>query len=161
MLSTKVALLALALAGAGGLGAGVWASGQGHGFGGLGRGFGRDSALVHKFVDFVVEEKLTELGATEAQKQKVREIKQRLASKGQALHADKSAFRDQLLEQLSQDEPDAARVRALVRERAEAWARFADDATDALLELHQVLTPPQRQKLLADARAHLEAHHAH
>lgn len=159
MLSTKIVLLALTVAGAGALGAGVWANGRGHGFGGR-HGFGRDSAMVHKFVEFLVEEKLTEIGATEAQKQKVREVEQRLVSQGHALHADQAAFREELLEQLAQDEPDAARVKALVRERVDAFARFTDDATGALLELHQALTPAQRQKLLADARAHLEAHHA-
>ncbi len=157
MLSSKVVLLALAVAGAGagGLGAGVWAGGAGHGFGGR----GHDRVMLHRFVQFLVEEKLTEIGATEAQKQKVREVEQRLMADGQALHADRPAFREELLAQLAQDEPDAARVKALVRERVEGLARFADDATDGLLEVHQALTPAQRQKLLAEARAHLEAHH--
>ena len=159
MLSGKFVLLALALAGAGGLGAGVWANGRGHGFGSRGHGFGQDSAMVHKFVDFLVEEKLSEIGATEAQKETVRAVKRRLAAEAQALHADRPALREELLAQLAQDEPDAARVKALVRERVETFARFADDATDALLEVHQALTPAQRQKLLAEARAHLEAHH--
>lgn len=157
MLSSKVVLLALAVAGAGGVGAGVWAGGAGHGFGG--RGFGHDREMIHRFARFLVEEKLTEIGATDAQKQKVREVAQRLATDGQALHADRPAFREELLAQLAQDEPDAARVKALVRERVEAFGRFADDATDALLDVHQALTPAQRQKLLAEARAHLEAHH--
>jgi hypothetical protein len=87
MLSSKVVLLALAVAGAGGLGAGVWAGAAGHGLAGRGPGFGHDRVMLHKFVDFLVEEKLTEIGATEAQKQKVREVKQRLAAEGQALHA--------------------------------------------------------------------------
>lgn len=159
MLSSKVVLLALAVAGAGGLGAGVWAGGAGHGFGGRGPGLGHDPVMLHKFVRFLVEEKLTEIGATEAQKQKVREVEQRLVAEGQALHAGRPAFREELLAQLAQDEPDAARVKALVHERVEAFGRFAEDATDALLEVHQALTPAQRQKLLADARAHLEAHH--
>jgi len=158
MLSSKVVLLALALAGAGGVGAGVWAGGATHAFAGRGPGFGHDREMVHKFVQFLVEEKLTEIGATQAQKQKVREVQQRLVAEGQALHADRPAFREELLAQLVQDEPDAARVKALVRERVEAFARFADDATDALLEVHQALTPAQRQKLVAEARAYLEAH---
>jgi len=49
-------------------------------------------------------------------------------------------------------------VKALVHERTEALTRFADEAADALVELHGAFTPDQRKQLLADAREHMARH---
>ena len=153
MLDPKITLLALAVSGAGVLGFGAWTV---HAHGGF-RGH-RDHAMVHKFIDFALEEKLGEIGATDAQKQKVREVKDRLVKDGSPLRESHAAFRDDLLKLLEQDDLDPARVKALVRARTEALTRFADEASDALVELHGVFTPDQRKQLLADAREHLARH---
>ena len=110
-------------------------------------------------MDFVVNEKLDEIGATEPQRQKVREIKDRLLKDAKALHQDHPALHQELLSLLEQDNPDPARLKALVHERTEALTRFADEAADAAIELHGVLTPEQRKKVLAMAREHMEARH--
>ena len=151
MIGTKMAVVALALGGVGILGAGAL---HAHARGGF---FGhRDAAMRRKFIDFMVNEKLDAIGATDAQKQKVREIKDRLVKDGQALHPDHEALHQELLSLLEQDNPDAARLKALVHERTEAITRFADEAVDAAIELHGVLTPEQRKKLLAAAKEHTE-----
>jgi len=152
MIDAKVALLGLALVGT----SGALGSGALHAHGGF-RGH-RNHALMQKFVDFAVNEKLDEIGANDAQRQKVREIKDRLLREGKALHQDRDTFCQQLTALLAQDEPDAAQLRSLVRERTTAFTRFADDATDAVLELHGVFTPEQRKQLMADLREHLDAH---
>jgi Spy/CpxP family protein refolding chaperone len=152
MIDLKVGLLALATVGAAGaLGAGAL---RGHG------GFHghRSHAMMEKFIDFTLNQKLDEIQATEAQKQKVHEIKDRLVGEGKALHDDRDDFRKQIVALLAQDEPDAARIRALVQQRTEAFTRFAGEATDAVLELHGVLTPDQRKQLLAHVQEHMEAH---
>ena len=154
MIATKMAVLALAVGGAGVVGAGTLHARAQGGF----RGHG-DRVMMHKFVDFVVNEKLDEIGATESQKQKVREIKDRLQKDAKALHQDHAALHRELLGLLEQDNPDPARLKALVHERAEAVTRFADEAADAAIELHGVLTPEQRKKVLAMAREHMEARH--
>ena len=115
--------------------------------------------MRRKFIDFMVNEKLDAIGATDAQKQKVVEIKDRLLQEAQALHPDRTVFRREILGLLEQDNPDPARLRALVHERTLALTRFADQAVDAALELHDVLTPEQRQKIRADIEAHMEARH--
>jgi Spy/CpxP family protein refolding chaperone len=151
MIDVKIAALAVAVGGAGVLGVGAY---QAHGsFGGH-----RDGALMHKFIEFAVNEKLDEVGATPAQKQKVQEVKERLLAECHTLRGDRKAFREELLTLLEQDNPDPARLKAAVRQRTEALTRIADDAADALVELHAVFTPEQRKTLLADARAHLERH---
>lgn len=153
MLDPRIAVLTLAVSGAGVLGLGAWTAYAHGGFQGH-----RDHAMVHKFIDFTVNEKLSAIGATDAQKQKVREIKDRLVKDGHPLRESHAAFRDDLLKLLEQDNLDPAQVKALVRERTEAFTRFADEAADAVVELHGVFTPDQRKQLLADAREHKARH---
>jgi Spy/CpxP family protein refolding chaperone len=157
MLDPRIALVTLAISGAGALGLGAWTA---YAHGGLPGGFHgrRDPAMIHKFVDFAVNEKLDEIGATDAQRQKVREIKDRLIRDAHALKGTKGAFRDDLLKVLEQDEVDAAQVKAMARQRTEAFTRFVDEAADAVVELHGVFTPEQRKQLLADLREHLSRH---
>ena len=152
----KIAMVALATGSASLLGLGTWAVHERGGF--CGRHGGARSEMVHKFIDFAVSEKLDEVDATAEQRQKVREIKDRLMKEGHALREGKEGLREELLLQLSQENPDPAKVKGLVRERMNAFSAFADDATDALLELHATFTPAQRAQLLADARDHVARH---
>lgn len=154
MLTAKVMLLAATAAGSGAVGAGAIHAYARH----CSHGGGPHGAMMHKFVDFMVNEKLDEIGASDAQKQKVRAIKDKLMAEGTALREERMAAHKEILEQLSRDQPDAERVHALVKDRTESFARFADDVTSGVLELHAVLTPEQRQKLLAHAREHMEGH---
>ena len=154
MIEIKTALLALTVTAAGMAGVGAW---RAHAFYG-GESGHRHHALMGRFVDFAVDEKLREVGATDIQKQKVHEVKERLMRQGEALHDDHHAFRAELLDLLSQDELDPATLRALVKARTDAFVRFADDASDAVVELHGAFTPEQRTRLLADLRKHVAAH---
>ena len=152
MIDAKVALLSLALVGtSGALGFGALRA-----HGGL-RGH-RNHAMMEKFIDFTVNQKLDEIQASDAQKQKVGEVKDRLLREAKALHEDREPLREQLTALLAQDEPDAAKLRSLVRERTVAFTRFADDITEAVLELHGVFSPGQRKQLMAGLREHLDAH---
>lgn len=152
----KIAMVALATGSASLLGLGTWAVHERGGF--CGRHGSARSEMVHKFIDFAVSEKLDEVDATAEQRQKVQDIKDRLMKEGHALREGKEGLREELLLQLSQENPDPAKVKGLVRERMNAFSAFADDATDALLELHATFTPAQRAQLLADAREHMARH---
>jgi Spy/CpxP family protein refolding chaperone len=154
MLEIKTGLLALGVLATGVAGVGAWRS---HGFHGGGHG-DRHHALMARFIDFTLEQKLEELKATDAQKQKVREIKDQLVRDGKALHDDRAAFREEVLALVSRDDLDAAALRALVKSRTDAFVRFADDATQAVVDLHATLTPEQRALLLSDVREHLAEH---
>jgi Spy/CpxP family protein refolding chaperone len=153
---TKIAMAALAVAvtGAGAAGFGAYRAYAHGGF----RGHGRHHAMFMKFVDFAVNEKLDEIQATPAQRQKVQELKDRLVARGKAIHDEKADTHEQLLALLAQDDLDEAKLRSLVKERTEAITRFADTVADSVIELHQTLTPEQRQKLIADLREHMAEH---
>lgn len=153
---SKLAITALAVtvAGAGAMGFGAYRAYAHGGF----RGHGRHHAMFGKFIDFAVNEKLDEIQATPAQRQKVLELKDRLMAEGKALHDGKGEVREQVLALLSEDDLDEAKVRGLVKERTEAITRFVDDAAGAVIELHKTLTPEQRQKLLAEVREHMAEH---
>ncbi len=153
MISTKIVVLALATGGLGVAGFGAW---QVHAHGGLaGRGH---HEMFHKFIEFAVNEKLDEIGATATQKEKVHAVEERLFKEGQALHGDRDSFRQELMSLLQQDNPDPAQLKALAHKRIERLSQFADTAADALVELHGVFTPEQRRQLLADIQEHMERH---
>jgi Spy/CpxP family protein refolding chaperone len=154
MIDAKLVVLAMAAGGASLVGLGAIGA-QAHGaFRGR-----HDHAMLHRFVQFAIQEKLAEVGASEVQKQKVEEVTARLFKQGKELHGDRGELHAKLLALLEQDQPDAAQLKAMVRERTDALTRFADEATDAVLELHAVFTPEQRRQLLAALREHMEAHH--
>jgi periplasmic protein CpxP/Spy len=155
MIEIKTALLALTVAATGMAGVGAWRAHAFHG----GWGGHRHHALMGRFVDFAIDEKLREIGATDTQKQKVHEVKERLMRQGKALHEDHAVFHDELLGLLSRDELDPATLRALVKARTDAVVRLADDATDAVVELHSAFTPEQRTRLLAGLREHMAERH--
>ncbi|HKC13308.1 MAG TPA: periplasmic heavy metal sensor [Vicinamibacteria bacterium] len=153
MIGTKVAALALAAGGVGILGLGAW---QVHATGVQGHD---RHEMFHKFVGFAVNEKLDAIGATAAQKEKVRAVEERLFKKGESLHGERASFHHELMALLEQDSPDPAQVKALAHKHIDKFSQFADDAADALVELHGVFTPEQRQQLLGELREHMERHH--
>jgi Spy/CpxP family protein refolding chaperone len=101
-----------------------------------------------------VEEMLDELDATEAQRQQVNRIKDRLLADGRALHAE--GLHQDLLAILRQERPDPTQLYDRVDAHAEAMKAFGHKLADAALEVHDILTPEQRQKLAAHVRAHAE-----
>src|SRR5262245_24082018 len=98
MIEIKTALLGMTVAATGMAGLGALSA---HAFHGGGEKWHGHHALMGRFVDFAVDEKLREIDATDAQRQKVQDIKERLMRQGKALHEDHAAFHDQLLELLS------------------------------------------------------------
>lgn len=156
MFDPKIALLMGAVSGASLLGFGAFRVQAHGGFRGLhGRG---DHAMVHRFVDFAVDEKLDEIGATEAQKLKVKEIKDRLLKSAHALRESHGPVRDEILALVEKDTLEPGELKAVVHARAQAMVKLADEAAEAVAELHAVLTPEQRQQLLASAREHMAGH---
>jgi periplasmic protein CpxP/Spy len=119
------------------------------GFGphGCGRGHGRDPAAMAAFVENRVDDAMDDVDATPAQREKVQSIVKVLLAEGQALRGAHGADPAALLETWKSEAPDAAKLHALVDERAAAMTAFAHRAADAALEVHATLTPEQRAQL--------------
>ncbi|WP_426754309.1 Spy/CpxP family protein refolding chaperone [Myxococcus sp. Y35] len=109
--------------------------------------WGKDPERVKQVVTWKLDDKLDTLDATEAQRQSIHAVKDRLFSDGVALMQEHRSARDEAFEQLASDTPDRQKLHALVDARIEAMRAFAHKATDAALEVHGTLTPQQRKEL--------------
>lgn len=106
-----------------------------------------DPAEMAAFVKDRVDDVLDDLSATDAQRQQIHAIEERLLARGAALHQDHDAARAELLAQWQSPNPDRARLHALVDQRVEAMRAFMHEAVDAGVDVHGVLTPEQREKV--------------
>jgi periplasmic protein CpxP/Spy len=126
------------------------------GFGG-GCGHHRpDPARVDRMVAAHLDDALDDLGASDAQRAQVREIKDRLLAEGRALAAGQQQARRGLLALWDADRPDAASAYAIIDARIEALRTFAHQAADEAIKLHDTLTPEQRAKVSKRIHRHLD-----
>ncbi len=116
------------------------------GFGRCG-GHQRDPAQVAAMVTARVDDLLDDLNATDAQRQQIHAIKDRLLAQAAQLHQQAEPDHAELKAQWESPNPDRARLHAMVDERADAMRAFAHQLVDAGIEVHDILTPEQRAKL--------------
>ncbi len=110
------------------------------------------------FVTHRVEDMLDDVHATDAQRQQILAIKDKLLADGKALHASHADVHQQLLAQWQADQPDAAKLHALIDDRAAAMKKFADEVADSLIQVHGILTPDQRAQLTKKMQRHMQEH---
>jgi len=118
----------------------------------------RDPAEAAAFITSRVDGMLNDLNATDAQRAQVHALKDRLLADGLKLHAAGEPFHAEVLAQWSSATPDAAKLHALLDERADALRSYAHELVDAGVELHGILTPEQREKLAKEVE---RFHHHH
>ncbi|ADO74270.1 Spy/CpxP family protein refolding chaperone [Stigmatella aurantiaca] len=117
-----------------------------------GGGWGRDPERIKQIITWKLDDKLDDIDASDAQKQSIHALKDRLFEDGQQLAGDHKAARLEVLTQLESDRPDAQKLHALVDARIDAVRAFAHKVTDTALEVHRLLTPKQRQELASEFR---------
>jgi Spy/CpxP family protein refolding chaperone len=115
--------------------------------GGCGHSHPRDPAEVAAAVSARVDDLLDDLKATDAQRQQVNAVKDRMLAKAQALHQAGQPLHQELMAQWNSPDPDRARLHALVDQQMDALRSFAHDAVDAGADVHAILTPDQRAQL--------------
>jgi periplasmic protein CpxP/Spy len=106
-----------------------------------------DPAHLDRFVGNRVDDLLDDVSATDAQRQQIHAIVDKVVADGKALHAAHRGTHQELLAQWQADQPDAAKVHAIVDGRAAEMTKFADEVADAMIQVHGVLTPDQRAKV--------------
>jgi Spy/CpxP family protein refolding chaperone len=115
-----------------------------------------DPAAIQAMITEHVEDTLDDLDATPAQRTTILQIKDQLVAKCLALHGDRAATHQAVLAEWNADQPDAAKLHALVDQRIDAFRAVAHQAVDSAIQVHDTLTPAQRAKLAKK----IERHHA-
>jgi Spy/CpxP family protein refolding chaperone len=117
--------------------------------GGCGRGHRglHDPANIEKAISERVDDALDDLNATDAQRSHINELKAALVKDAIALMEGNRASRKEALAELESEKPDAAKLHGLLDTRADAMRAVAHKAVDAVLKVHQILTPEQRAQV--------------
>jgi protein CpxP len=106
-----------------------------------------DPARLNARVTDHLDDYLDDAKASDAQRARIREVKDRLLPEGVALATANRQAGRQIVEQLASDRPDQARLHALVDQQIEATRAYAHKAIDGALEAHRTLSPEQRAPL--------------
>jgi periplasmic protein CpxP/Spy len=120
-------------------------------------GFGHDPAKVAKFVTWKVNDTLDDLKATDVQRAKVLAVKDRLLSEGINMHQQHDTVHAEIERQWKADRMDVQQLRNLADQRMTEMRGFVYQSIDGLAEVHDALTPTQREQLLQE----VEKMHGH
>ncbi|NMO20872.1 periplasmic heavy metal sensor [Pyxidicoccus fallax] len=117
-----------------------------------GHRWGHDPERIRQMITWKLDDKLDDLDATDAQRQSINAVKDRLFDEGKQLMEEQHSARAEAFTQLASDNPDAQKLHSLVDVRIDAMRAFAHKLTDAVLEVHRTLTPEQRKELATEYR---------
>ncbi len=115
-------------------------------------GGGRDdekgrSAKVQRMATAKVDNTLDDVDATDAQREKIHAIKDRLIGEGTPLFTSGKDTKKVLFEQWQAEKPAGQKVHSIVDERFDSFRAFAHKVVDGALEIHSVLNAEQRKSL--------------
>lgn len=117
------------------------------GFGCRAHRHGHDPAQVAAFVTERVDDALDDLDATPEQRTRVNAVKDRMLAAAQKARAGHEEARATMLAEWKAEQPDTAKLHALVDARADELRALAHQAVDAGVEVHGILTAAQREKV--------------
>ena len=147
---TRIKTLALALAALGMLSVGCAADAQHR----------QHTGKAYEIISSRVDDVLDDVEADEVQRDKVHEIKDRLYESAQAVRDGSKESRQLAFDELRKDDPDAAKLHAMVDERVDEWRKVLHEGVDGVLEVHATLTPEQRQEIADMIEEHTARHHS-
>lgn len=111
---------------------------------------------LEKMVSWKLDDVMDELDATDAQREQLTAIKDRVMVRLAEERAAHEGMRPEFLLELAKDQPDPDKLHQLVDTRLEQLRPKLHEAVDVALEVHAVLTPKQR----AQIKQHVEERHA-
>lgn len=115
--------------------------------GATGCGGGARGERMEKVVQWKVDDALDELDATQAQRERVQAITKDALAKAKPIGDQGQAARAALVTQWRSPSPDVIAVHQLVDAQLETVRAFAHGLVDRALEVHQLLTPKQREQI--------------
>ena len=113
---------------------------------------------MEKFLTKRVDAALTDLKATDAQREKVNALKTATIEDMKSLMQAQKQARQEVLALWAANAPDAKAAHALVDHRIDAMRTLAHKMADRALALHATLTPEQRAQLAERAKRHHGPH---
>jgi Spy/CpxP family protein refolding chaperone len=119
-------------------------------------GHHRDPAEVAAFVNARVDDALDDLDATPAQRDRIHALASGLLADAMKLRDASAGTHRELVAQWDAEQPDAARLHALVDARIDALRAVAHEAVDDAVQAHAVLTPEQRAKVSRKLHRHAD-----
>ncbi|MDP3232301.1 MAG: Spy/CpxP family protein refolding chaperone [Myxococcales bacterium] len=115
--------------------------------GATGCGGGARAERMEKMVQWRVDDALDELDATQAQRERVQAITKDAIAKAKPIAEQGQAASAVLVTQWKSSAPDSSAVHQLVDAQLDTVRAFAHVLVDKALEVHQLLTPKQRDQI--------------
>jgi Spy/CpxP family protein refolding chaperone len=100
-------------------------------------------------IDWFINGALDDLQATEAQRTKVLAVKDRLTAGFEKLHGEHAAVHAAFLQEWGKDKMDTTQLNQLVDAKVEELRGTLHQVVDGVAEIHDTLTPEQRNRLTA------------
>jgi Spy/CpxP family protein refolding chaperone len=119
-----------------------------------------DPKEAYRFITSRVNSMLDDIKATDDQRAQVNALKDKLWQEGVSLKKSHQGLHQDLLMQWDAQQIDPAKAHALVDQRMDALRAFAHDAVDSGIQLHDLLTPDQRELVKSEMQKHHQ-HHSH
>jgi Spy/CpxP family protein refolding chaperone len=110
--------------------------------------------FLQRMVDAHLEETLDDLKATPEQRAQINQLKTGLVADFQALHDGHQSLLTSLSQQFSSDRLDAATLDANSDSLLKAHDQLRLDLRNAVVRVHDLLTPEQRQQVAAKLQEH-------
>jgi Spy/CpxP family protein refolding chaperone len=110
---------------------------------------------IEKMINWKFDDLLDEIDADQDQRRQLTVIKDRVLGDLKETCAARDGFHQQMLAEFGKENPDSKAVHAAVDQRFDEFKALSVKVTDAMLEVHRILRPEQREILIK----RMEEHH--
>jgi periplasmic protein CpxP/Spy len=114
----------------------------------------RHGGMMKRMVSAALEEALDQAAVSEEQRTAIHASRDRAFAAMDAQRPDPAAHRDQVLALFQSDRIDADQIQALHQQQEQRHQQVRDAVTQALVEIHDTLTPAQRTIVADYVRTH-------
>jgi len=111
---------------------------------------------IQKIIEWKLNDFMDTVDATPAQRERIRTVADGLIARGRAMHLEMAEHHRALFNEWKSESPDLDRIRSILDDASERKAMFAKEVAAAVVELHGILTPEQRDQITE----FIETHHA-
>lgn len=123
-----------------------------------GWGHGHRAAIMKRMVTAHIDEVLADAKVTDAQRQTINAARDRVFTAFENQHGTHQAHLDEALQLFESDRVDSDKLNGLRTRREAETRQLADTVTQAIVEIHDVLTPQQRRVVTDHIRSFRSGH---